>query len=66
MPDKLRQERSYCRICSGMCGLIVTIADDRIVGVSGDKDHPLTRGFACSKSPIQKFVKFDSILRFCV
>jgi anaerobic selenocysteine-containing dehydrogenase len=32
-----------------MCGLTITIADDRIVGVSGDKDHPLTRGFACSK-----------------
>lgn len=49
MSTRLRQEKSYCRICSGMCGLIVTIADDRIVDVCGDKDHPLTRGFACSK-----------------
>jgi len=45
----VRREKSYCRICSGLCGVEVDIADDRIVGIRGDKDHPLTRGFACSK-----------------
>lgn len=32
-----------------MCGLIATIEDGRVVKVRGDRDNPLTRGFACSK-----------------
>lgn len=46
----MRTEKSYCRICSGLCGVSLTIDDDdRIVDVRGDRDHPLTRGYACIK-----------------
>jgi anaerobic selenocysteine-containing dehydrogenase len=44
-----REVRSFCRICSGICGIIVEIEDDRVVGVRGDRDHPLTHGFTCVK-----------------
>ncbi|MGE0383298.1 MAG: molybdopterin-dependent oxidoreductase [Gammaproteobacteria bacterium] len=44
-----RVERSYCRICSGLCGMQVTIENDRIAAVRGDRAHPLSRGFACIK-----------------
>ncbi len=40
---------SFCRICSGSCGVVLDIANDRIVGIRGDKEHPLTRGYACVK-----------------
>lgn len=44
-----REARTFCRICQGMCGLVATIEDGRVVKVRGDRDNPLTRGFACSK-----------------
>lgn len=44
-----REERSFCRICAGNCGLRLTVEDDRIVGVHGDKDHAMTLGYACIK-----------------
>ncbi len=43
------ESRTFCRICQGMCGLIATIEDGRVVKVRGDRENPLTRGFACSK-----------------
>lgn len=45
-----REAVSFCRICSGGCGVILTIDEnDRILSVRGDKDSPLTRGYACFK-----------------
>lgn len=43
------EARTFCRICQGMCGMVATIADGRVTRVRGDRDNPLTRGFACSK-----------------
>jgi anaerobic selenocysteine-containing dehydrogenase len=42
-------QHSYCRQCIAVCGLLVTVDDDRIVAVRGDPDHPVTRGYTCSK-----------------
>ena len=48
MPQRV--EKSYCRICSGLCGVLLTIdQDDRIVSIKGDKAHPLSRGYFCIK-----------------
>ncbi|MBB3862155.1 anaerobic selenocysteine-containing dehydrogenase [Novosphingobium hassiacum] len=45
-----REAISFCRICSGGCGVVLTIDnDDRIVGVRGDDENPLSRGYACFK-----------------
>ncbi len=50
MTNPLRQERAFCRICLGHCGVVLTVDDaDRIVDIRGDRDHPLTRGYACFK-----------------
>ena len=46
----MREAKSVCRICSGACGVTVTIDDDgHAIKVRGDRQHPVTRGFACSK-----------------
>src|SRR5262245_59455619 len=42
-------KQSYCRICPGLCGLRVSIRDNRIVGVLGDDSNPATGGFNCIK-----------------
>ena len=45
-----RKAHSFCRICSGCCGVEMTIDDDeRIVSIRGDKAQPLTKGYACFK-----------------
>jgi anaerobic selenocysteine-containing dehydrogenase len=44
-----RVEASFCRTCGGVCGVEVTIEDDRIVRIQGDRLNPLTQGFACLK-----------------
>jgi len=48
MPDQ-RVEKSFCRICQGFCGMEVTIEDDRLIKVRGDKNDPVSRGYACFK-----------------
>lgn len=40
---------SFCRVCNAMCGIIVSVADDRILQVRGDDQHPLSRGYTCPK-----------------
>ena len=46
----LREERSFCRICTGCCGVKLLIDEnDHIVDIRGDHDNPLTRGYACYK-----------------
>lgn len=37
------------RDCPNTCGLIATVEDGRLIRLSGDPDHPLTRGVACVK-----------------
>ncbi len=42
--------RSVCPYdCPDTCGLLVEVDGDRAVRVSGDPDHPFTRGTLCSK-----------------
>ena len=42
--------RSVCPYdCPDACGLLVEIGDGRVVKVSGDPDHPVTRGLLCPK-----------------
>ena len=46
----LRQVHSFCRICSGGCGTLLTVDEqDRIVDIRGDKAQPMSRGYACAK-----------------
>lgn len=40
---------TICPFCSVGCGLLVTVADGRIVNLAGDPDHPINEGATCSK-----------------
>src|SRR5882724_12914729 len=44
-----RDQLSYCRICAAACGIVVTLDGARVVRVRGDQDHPVSRGYVCSK-----------------
>ncbi len=40
---------SHCKICTAQCGVVVDIADNRIIRVKGDREHPLSKGYTCPK-----------------
>ena len=42
-------KKTYCRICTNQCGMVVDIEGDRIVKIRADREHPLSKGYACPK-----------------
>ena len=43
------EHRTFCRICSAACALVVTTDGDRVLGARGDVDDPVSRGYSCPK-----------------
>jgi anaerobic selenocysteine-containing dehydrogenase len=44
-----RVVRSFCRICTAVCGILVEVDGDDVVKVRGDPAHPLSHGYTCAK-----------------
>jgi anaerobic selenocysteine-containing dehydrogenase len=40
---------SFCRLCTALCPVVVTIEDGRAIAVHGDRDAPLFGGYTCPK-----------------
>lgn len=50
MAGRVRTERAFCRICLGHCGMVLEVDEaGAITKIRGDKDNPITRGYACYK-----------------
>ncbi len=46
----VRTVKTFCGICAGMCGLSITLDDQgQVTDIRGDRDNPLTKGYACIK-----------------
>ncbi len=45
----MKTVNTFCRVCEPSCALIAEVENDEIVSLKPDKDHPVTRGFACHK-----------------
>ncbi|MCP2339529.1 molybdopterin-dependent oxidoreductase [Actinomadura rupiterrae] len=50
---------TYCRICEPLCGLTATVEDGVLTGIRADREHPLSRGFACPKGIAMTEVQND-------
>jgi anaerobic selenocysteine-containing dehydrogenase len=48
-PHADRRAYSFCRICANTCGVVLDLDGDRIVSIHGDREHPVTEGYACGK-----------------
>ncbi|ROP59664.1 sulfite reductase (NADPH) alpha subunit [Enterobacter sp. BIGb0383] len=44
-----REVKSVCPYCGVGCGLLMQVADNRIIGVTGDPGHPSNAGRLCTK-----------------
>lgn len=40
---------TFCRVCEATCGLEVDVEDNRVVDIRPDKEHVVSRGYACVK-----------------
>jgi anaerobic selenocysteine-containing dehydrogenase len=47
--DGVRTIRSFCRVCTSVCGILVDVDGDVVTRVRGDRDHPLSQGYSCPK-----------------
>ena len=46
----MREALTYCRLCGAGCGVKLSIDEgNRIVGIRADREHALSRGYACFK-----------------
>lgn len=41
--------RSFCRVCTSVCGILVDVDGDQVIRVRGDQDHPFSHGYTCPK-----------------
>lgn len=41
--------RSFCRVCTSVCGILVDVDGDDVIRVRGDQDHPFSHGYTCPK-----------------
>jgi anaerobic selenocysteine-containing dehydrogenase len=41
--------RTVCGICSGTCGIALTVKNGRVSTIEGDDDHPVSKGHLCPK-----------------
>mgnify|MGYP001338032464 CR=1 FL=1 len=46
----VREVRTFCRVCEASCSVIATVQDDRIVKITGDRDHKFSQGHFCKKA----------------
>jgi formate dehydrogenase len=40
---------TFCRVCEPACGLLAEVQDGELRSLAPDREHPVTRGFACHK-----------------
>ena len=43
------EKQTFCRVCEPSCGLIASLEDGAITSLKPDREHPITKGFACHK-----------------
>lgn len=56
----IREQKTFCRICEPMCGLIATVEDGRLVKVKSNREHVHSQGFMCVKAQAMVDVTYDT------
>ncbi len=51
MENADRIEKTVCpRNCFDTCGMLAYVKDDKLIGIKGDPEHPITKGHLCAKA----------------
>ena len=58
----MKEYKSVCPYdCPDACGLIVSVENNKVVSVRGNKDHAFTRGTLCPK-----MVHYEKVIPFSI
>lgn len=49
-----------CNLCEAICGIEITVQDDRRLEIRGDKDDPFSRGYICPKAVALQDFHYDN------
>ncbi len=49
MVNGMETVRTFCRICEPSCGLVATVDGGELIKLQPDREHAITKGFACHK-----------------
>ncbi len=47
--EHFTHSRTVCGICSGTCGMTITLENGKVLAIEGDRDHPVSAGHICPK-----------------
>lgn len=42
-------KRVICTFCAGNCGVLVHVKDGQVIKITGNPEHPISRGFICER-----------------
>jgi len=42
-------KKVICTFCSANCGVLVHVKDGKVIKITGNKEHPVSRGFICER-----------------
>jgi len=59
VPEATRTAFRTCPLCEATCGLEITLRDDEVVRIRGDRDDVFSRGFICPKGSTLKQLEAD-------
>ncbi len=45
----MTRTRTFCRICEPLCPMVATVEAGRVTKLEPDREHPVSKGFACHK-----------------
>ncbi|MCK5425575.1 MAG: molybdopterin oxidoreductase family protein [Emcibacter sp.] len=48
-----------CNLCEAICGLEITVKDNRVISIKGDKDDPFSKGHICPKATTLQDIQED-------
>lgn len=51
--------KTFCRICTSMCGVIATVENGQITGMKTNSDHVISGGYFCKKAQGAVDVTYD-------
>jgi anaerobic selenocysteine-containing dehydrogenase len=43
------ETKIFCKFCASRCGMLMHQEGGKIVRISGNQDHPVSRGWSCGR-----------------
>ncbi len=58
--ERVERIATNCEMCFWRCGAVAEVADGKVVRVSGNPDHPLTKGRLCARGNAGTELLYDN------